>query len=163
MTIDEAIKYAKEVAKKQENNAKNYPRPDRSVRGSGKKYNAYLKSAEEHRQLAEWLKELKQLREQEPSDDCISREDALMCLTGEWTEPTDELIHRFIRRIKNLPSVNPQEPKTGHWIYDNDTNTWRCDKCGETPKTMGYVGTDKFMAEHFKFCNHCGAKNAIKR
>ena len=64
MTLDEAIKHAEEVAKKQENNAKNYPRPDRSVKGSGKKYNAYLKCAEEHRQLAEWLKELKQLKEQ---------------------------------------------------------------------------------------------------
>lgn len=64
MTLDEAIKHAEEVAKKQENNAKNYPRPDKSVKGSGKKYNAYLKCAEEHRQLAEWLKELKQLKEQ---------------------------------------------------------------------------------------------------
>ena len=42
------------------------------------------------------------------SNDAISREDALMALTGEWTEPTDELIHRFIKRIKNLPSVKPQ-------------------------------------------------------
>lgn len=65
MTIDEVIKHAEEVAKKQENNAKNYPRPDKSVRGSGKKYNAYIKSAEEHRQLAEWLKDYKRLLEQE--------------------------------------------------------------------------------------------------
>lgn len=63
MTLDEAIKHAEEVAKKQENNAKNYPRPDKSVKGSGRKYNTYLKCSEEHRQLAEWLKELKQLRE----------------------------------------------------------------------------------------------------
>jgi hypothetical protein len=69
MTLDEAIKHAEEVAKKQENNAKNYPRPDKSVKGSGKKYNAYLKCAEEHRQLAEWLKELKQLKEQVSNSD----------------------------------------------------------------------------------------------
>jgi len=50
----------------------------------------------------------------QPCEDAISREDTLMALTGEWTEPTDELIHRFIRRIKNLPPVTPQ-PKTG-WI-----------------------------------------------
>lgn len=49
---------------------------------------------------------------QEPCEDAISREDALMCLTGEWTEITDEIIHRFIKRIKALPPVNPQ-PK---WI-----------------------------------------------
>jgi hypothetical protein len=49
--------------------------------------------------------------ELEPCEDVISREDALMAITGEWTEPTDELIHRFIKRIKKLPPVNPQ-PKT---------------------------------------------------
>ena len=51
--------------------------------------------------------------EQEPCEDAISREDALMALTGEWTEITDEIIHRFIKRIKALPPVTPQ-PKTGH-------------------------------------------------
>ena len=48
--------------------------------------------------------------------------------------------------------------RKGHWIYDNIVNNWRCDKCGETPKTMGYVGTADFMSEHFRFCNHCGAR-----
>ena len=47
----------------------------------------------------------------EPCSDYISREDALMALTGEWIEPTDELIHRFIRRIRKLPPVTV-EPKT---------------------------------------------------
>ena len=45
--------------------------------------------------------------------DCISREDALMCLTGMFEnreyEPS-ELIKIFARRIKTLPSVTPQEP-----------------------------------------------------
>ena len=44
MTIDEAIKHAEEVAEEQVKRCE--------------------KCAEEHRQLAEWLKELKQLREQ---------------------------------------------------------------------------------------------------
>ena len=59
MTLDEAIKHAEEVAEKQEKNAKKYPRPNKSVKGSGKKYNACIKCAKEHRQLAEWLRELK--------------------------------------------------------------------------------------------------------
>ena len=50
--------------------------------------------------------------EQQTCEDAVSREDVLMALTGEWTESTDELIHGFIKRIKALPSVNPQ-PK---WI-----------------------------------------------
>jgi len=45
----------------------------------------------------------------------------------------------------------------GHWIYDDVINNWKCSECNETPKTLGYVGDDKFMNEHFKFCNHCGA------
>lgn len=57
--------------------------------------------------------------------------------------------------IKDLETLE-QEPKTGHWIYDN--YNWRCSECNETPKTLGYVGTADFMTEHFKFCNHCGAK-----
>lgn len=48
--------------------------------------------------------------------------------------------------------------RKGHWIYDETIENWRCSKCNETPKTMGYVGTADFMAEHFRFCNHCGAK-----
>ena len=51
-----------------------------------------------------------------------------------------------------------QEPKTGHWFYDKSIENWRCSECQETPKTMGYCGSANFMAEHFKFCNHCGAK-----
>lgn len=62
--------------------------------------------------------------EQEPCEDAISREDALMALTGGWTELTDEVIHRFIKRIKALSPVKPQ-PKTGHckdckWWKDSD-------------------------------------------
>lgn len=46
---------------------------------------------------------------------------------------------------------------TGEWIYDDIINNWKCSECGETPKTIGYVGTAKFMYDEFKFCNHCGA------
>lgn len=59
--------------------------------------------------------------------------------------------------IKQAPSVTPSRRK-GHWIYDETLENWRCSKCNETPKTMGYTGTADFMAEHFKFCNHCGAE-----
>ena len=54
MTIDEAIKHAEEVAEEKR----------------------CEKCGEEHRQLAEWLKELKQLRKQEK--------------TGHWIDHSDE-------------------------------------------------------------------------
>lgn len=53
MTLDEAIKHAEEVAEQNEWFEKNY------LENKGCK-----ECAEEHRQLAEWLKELKHLREQ---------------------------------------------------------------------------------------------------
>ena len=84
--------------------------------------------------------------EQEPCEDAINREDVLMALTGEWTEPTDELIHRFIRRIKNLPSVNPQ-PKTGHWLHFSTSDD--CSKCGWS--------TGKYISPS-KYCPNCGCR-----
>lgn len=46
----------------------------------------------------------------------------------------------------------------GEWIYDGRLCNWKCSECFETPKTIGYVGSRDFMNEHFKYCNHCGAK-----
>lgn len=58
MTLDEAIKHAEEVAEENEKNAK-------SINNIYKK--SCLECAKEHRQLAEWLKELKDYRERIPS------------------------------------------------------------------------------------------------
>ena len=82
----------------------------------------------------------------EPCEDVISREDALMAITGEWTEPTDELIHRFIKRIKKLPPVNPQ-PKTGHWIHLAAGDV--CSECGWS------IG--KYISPS-KYCPDCGRR-----
>lgn len=43
-------------------------------------------------------------------EDAISREDALMCLTGEIkeTDTIETIIARFVRRIRKLPPVTPQ-------------------------------------------------------
>ena len=59
MTLDEAIKHAEEVADKKKNEACNLY--------DAKAYEESrdcIWCSEEHRQLAKWLKELKQLREQ---------------------------------------------------------------------------------------------------
>ena len=69
MTIDEAIKHAEEVVEgqiklcKRYDDASGYSRShDETIRTVDAKKCA--KCAEQHRQLVEWLKELKQLREQ---------------------------------------------------------------------------------------------------
>lgn len=57
MTLDEAIEHAEEVADEKEKEGKLLCNSEAGSTGC-------LKCAEEHRQLVEWLKELKQLREQ---------------------------------------------------------------------------------------------------
>lgn len=94
---------------------------------------------------------------QEPCEDAISRQAVLD--KKELVELEDGQSFYCIspEQVETLQPVTPQ-PKKGHWIYDKSIDNWICSKCGETPKTIGYVGSDAFMAEHFKYCNHCGAK-----
>ena len=59
MTLDEAIKHAEEVAEENEEWYMENP----NILGYQEKYYDCKKCAEEHRQLAEWLKELKECRQ----------------------------------------------------------------------------------------------------
>jgi hypothetical protein len=49
--------------------------------------------------------------------------------------------------IEQLPSVTPQEPKTGHWIDINGIYA-ECSNCNE----------EIYITGDFKFCPNCGAK-----
>ena len=69
MTINEAIKHAEEVAEKFESLHERYENMDEDRLLFRVEENECKNCAEEHRQLAEWLKELKQLRKQEPCED----------------------------------------------------------------------------------------------
>ena len=114
---------------------------------------------------------------QEPCDDGISRLDKIRQIIAipNSVIQEDVMKYKMICEVMKdeLPSVTQKSEtvtefadrcrecgkmRKGHWIYDETVENWRCSKCNETPKTMGYVGTADFMAEHFKFCNHCGAK-----
>ena len=51
--------------------------------------------------------------------------------------------------VKQLPSVTPQEPKTGHWIvWDTSSYDWtyKCDKCGS------------IALRQSNYCPNCGAR-----
>ena len=70
MILEEAIKYCEEVTKENDDSAKEFYRisklethPDRKLAEDG--YVECKKCADEHRQLAEWLKELKERREKD--------------------------------------------------------------------------------------------------
>ena len=80
MTLEEAIKHCEEKAEELERSAKIHQRPNRGVKGSGKRYLSCIEYASEHRQLAEWLKELKWYREDTRFADlyeriCIKRDE----------------------------------------------------------------------------------------
>ena len=113
--------------------------------------------------------------DQEPCGDCISREAVENAIKHaeinftvnsdidftkhkrEVQEIVNGIIDAQIKALRDLQSVSPH-PEVGRWIYDKNIDNWKCSECGETPKTMGYCGAAAFMAEHFKYCNHCGCK-----
>ena len=80
-------------------------------------------------------------------------------------QPLFEMNKALCKRIKELPSINPQESKTGHWIikdgkeqgYDiGGIKTWyiqiMCDKCGFIKTAIeGHTG-------QFKYCPNCGCR-----
>jgi hypothetical protein len=101
----------------------------------------------------------------ESCKDAISRK-SVDALVDELARAiSDERLHisrgrsagEIMQDILDLPSVTPKQ-KTGRWFYDKSIENWRCSECKKTPKTIGYCGSANFMVEHFKFCNHCGAK-----
>lgn len=64
MTIDKAIHHAEEVAEEHERHLKIYESIDEDRPLFKEEENECKKCAEEHRQLAEWLKDYKRLKEQ---------------------------------------------------------------------------------------------------
>lgn len=87
----------------------------------------------------------------------IDKEVEIAKLSSMLENLTDDKDEQSVRFAINLIEGFEERPQ-GEWAYDNKLNNWKCSECGETPKTMGYVGTAKFMHDEFKFCNHCGAK-----
>lgn len=86
--------------------------------------------------------------EQEPCEDAISRQVVLDCLTANGLKKFDFILDAR-DKIKNLPSVKPQESKTGHWIRVTDKAghlVWECDKCGWQQRY------------NTNFCPDCGVK-----
>ena len=102
MSIDEAIKHSEEVAEKYERHLKIYENMDDDLFRVEK--NECKNCAKEHRQLAGWLKELKQLREQTrwipvserlpewPCAVCDINENLPTIPTGLFTTPDKEVI-----------------------------------------------------------------------
>lgn len=82
--------------------------------------------------------------EQEPCEDCISRQ-AAIDLVADY----DLSMGQVVKGIHALPSVTPQ-PKMGRWIKtigeNGVTSAVRCSKCG--------FEDNRYML--FKYCPNCG-------
>lgn len=150
MTLDEAIKHCEEVAD--------------TPCFTDEEARCYS----EHRQLAEWLKELKAYRNKSeiPTScgDAISREAAIRAIEALqrpiMREESNYYQFKFsgmseaLGAVENLPSVTPQQ-RTGRWIDDEFGS--KCSCCGI------YTHLDKFdRPMKFKCCSMCGAKMEVE-
>ena len=174
MILDEAIKHAEEVAVEQDKLCKRYD----DASGYSRSHNEAIRTTEakrcekcasEHRQLAEWLKDYKRLKEQEPCDDAISRQAAIEAMEYcDFTKSVNDGLALYkesvVEALKGLPSASGTEKsnKIGHWIKSDavlivgyaDTENYiklpaqECSICHK-PHIKGY-GAD--------FCPNCGAK-----
>jgi hypothetical protein len=87
---------------------------------------------------------------QEPCEDAISRQavlDATVKRNSIWNKTTNSKDENLEEIISQLPSVNLQEPKTGHWI--DDCGGVKCSCCG-------YCIDDDYYAK--TYCPNCGCR-----
>ena len=93
--------------------------------------------------------------EQQPSDDCISREGAVELIAGiDETDGNEPVFSgkQIIKMLKSLPSVTPQRPREKwiHWTDDyKDYVTCSCCKYGEEGEVL--------LSDKTPFCPICGA------
>lgn len=147
LTLEEAIAHAEEVAD----------------------YDCYndeqRRCADEHRQLAEWLRELKRFREMQTDGDSISRIAAMTMpvlpkehrdyISFELDDIYEQGWNECQRFIAKLPSTD--RPR-GEWIETDRTyfgaTVFKCSVCcdeiDEMPTVMG--------VPKYKYCPYCGIK-----
>lgn len=122
MTLDDAIKHAEEVAR--ENEKFCYKKG-----GKGGYFNEdtdwnNIKCVEEHRQLADWLKDYKRLLEQEPCEDCWSKKEVVDIINRQRFGINKISMGIIKEKLEALPSVTPIRIETVTEFAD------RCRECG---------------------------------
>ena len=109
MNLDEAIKHCEEVAD--------------TPCFTDEEARCYT----EHRQLAEWLKELKAYKEQ--SGDVISRDKAIVQLShllSDWDDDWNVGIRKCIETVKSVKSVSPQAlEQSEKKNYKSEARRWK--------------------------------------
>ena len=67
---------------------------------------------------------------------------------GDLNRHTNSILRMIVDYIENMPSVTPQEPKTGHRVSGDLLGGLYCSECMTCLK------------DYFKYCPNCGAKMA---
>lgn len=88
--------------------------------------------------------------------DCVSRVDVLNNLANiakvkAKSDAQKSLMGRCMFMVERMPSVTPQEPKTGHWEYGYafaDGNYCKCSECKEIIKCIYPM----------HYCPNCGCR-----
>lgn len=106
------------------------------ARGDNKKLDN-SKLYQEHKLILELL-------EQEPCEDCVSREAVLEIAKSSKSNWIDNSV--LFKRVNELPSVTPQ-PKVAHWIHFASSDD--CSGCGWS--------TGKYISPS-DYCPKCGAR-----
>ena len=85
--------------------------------------------------------------EQQPCDDVVSRQAVIRTIYDRKSDFKNDFAQGFFAdRIRDLPSVT-QEPKTGHWIFDEILDMhYYCSEC----MSMG--------VDYWDYCPNCGAR-----
>ena len=103
-------------------------------------------------------------------EEAISRQDVLDAISriGLFKSDTREVqaVAECLRAVEALPSVKPQEPKTGHNCNEDyaDCDQFVCSECGIELQDWHRVERDEddgdisYHDHVFRFCPNCGAK-----
>lgn len=86
----------------------------------------------------------------ELSDDLISRQAVEEIINDIRDCISVEGYCAILERLKKLPSVNPQEPKTGHWKRNETIRLTYCSECGFGQHI------DEFRT--YNYCPNCGCR-----
>jgi len=154
ITLDEAIKHCKEVAEKNEEMCR-----IEELMGLGLQNAEMMKCAREHKQLAEWLTELKQFKEQEPCEDTISRQAAISHVDDvPYIKEHPNVGLLWEAWIESLPSAQSKR-KVGEWIKNNNDyfDWYECSECGYGSE--GEMKYNRLYDVRTKFCPDCGSQN----
>ena len=84
--------------------------------------------------------------------DAVSRQAVIDLMMQKWGEnfSGDDAMQESIDAIREMPSVTPQEPKTGHWILTEDDFVY-CSECEDSyyPRPID---------ASWYYCPHCGCR-----